>query len=58
MTETEQDYTSGDSKHKEESAGRIQSDAVDREKLKMYVADIINPLDPAGHPKGAAINIV
>jgi len=24
----------------------------------MYVADIIDSLDPAGHPKGAAINIV
>jgi len=58
MTETEQDYTSGESTHKEESAFRIQSDAVDREKLKMYVADIIDLLDPAGHPKGAAINIV
>ena len=56
MTETEQD--SGESKHKEKSAGRIQSVAVDREKLKTYVAEQIDPLDPTGHPKGAAINIV
>lgn len=42
MIEIEQNYTSRGCKHYEESAGRIQSVAVDSEKLNLHVADI-NP---------------
>lgn len=43
MIEIEQNYTSSGCKHDEESAGRIQSVAVDREKLNLHVADLVDP---------------
>ena len=58
MTETEQGHAFGDSKHKEELPGRIESDAVDRDKLKDKVKSAIDRLNPAGHPKSGPINIV
>ena len=58
MAETERECASGDAKHKEELHGRINSDATDRDRLKEYIATVIDPLDPTGHPKSVPINIV
>lgn len=37
--------------HKEESAGRMRTDAADRLKLKQKLEHCIDPLDPTGHPE-------
>eukprot|EP00745_Piridium_sociabile_P031048 TRINITY_DN51469_c0_g2_i2.p1 TRINITY_DN51469_c0_g2~~TRINITY_DN51469_c0_g2_i2.p1 ORF type:complete len:652 (+),score=127.59 TRINITY_DN51469_c0_g2_i2:129-2084(+) len=58
MTESEHKQAHGDAKHKEELPGRINSDAVDRDKLRVKVDTVIDPLDAGGHPKGSPINIV
>lgn len=42
--------------HKEETKSRIESDAVDREKLKTTLSTFIDPLDPTSHPVGV-VNI-
>ena len=57
MTETEQKQADGNAKHKEEFPGRINSDAVDRDKLRQKLDTVIDPLNPAGHPKSGPINI-
>ena len=44
--------------HKEESATRIMTDSVDREKIRKKLATCIDPLDPSSHPSGNIVNIV
>ena len=44
--------------HKEESATRIMTDSVDREKIRKKLATCIDPLDPSSHPSGSIVNIV
>ena len=58
MTETEQEHAPGDVKHKEEFAGRITSDSIDRDTLRSKLETVIGPLDPTGHPNTRPINIV
>ena len=58
MTETQYQPNDGNAKHKEELPGRINSDAVDRDKLRLKIDTVIDPLNPAGHPKSGPINIV
>ena len=43
---------------KEESATRIMTDSVDREKIRKKLATCIDPLDPSSHPPGNIVNIV
>ena len=44
--------------HKEESATRIITDSVDREKTIEKLATCIDPLDPSSHPSGNIVSIV
>ena len=45
-------------KHKEETSGRINSDAQDRESPHHTLSECIDPMDPDSHPDGTLINIV
>ena len=44
--------------HKEESKGRIKTDATDRNALKEKLDMSIDPLDPEQHPEDGLVNIV
>ena len=44
--------------HKEESRGRIKTDAIDRNALKDKIEMSIDPLDPEQHPENGLVNIV
>ena len=39
--------------HKEESNGRIKTDAQDRQSLRVTLQEYIDPMDPDSHPDGA-----
>jgi hypothetical protein len=47
----ERDLTKSKIKHKEEMPSRIKADEIDREKLRTFIKNCINPLDPSKHPK-------
>ncbi|KAL8566826.1 hypothetical protein ACOMHN_052224 [Nucella lapillus] len=44
--------------HKEESNGRIKTDAQDRQSICSTLLDCVDPMDPDSHPDGALMNIV
>jgi len=44
--------------HKEESNGRIKTDAQDRLSLSVTLQECIDPMDPDSHPDGALLNVV
>jgi len=44
--------------HKEESNGRIKTDAQDRQSLRVTLQECIDPVDPDSHPDGALLNVV
>ena len=46
-----------DSKHKEESAGRIKSDSVDREKIISSLQQCIHPLQIESHASNTLVNV-
>ena len=46
-----------DSKHKEESAGRIKSDSVDREKIRSSLQQCIHPLQIESHDSNTVVNV-
>jgi len=44
--------------HKEESNGRIKTNAQDRQSLSVTLQECIDPMDPDSHPDGALLNVV
>ena len=42
IAETEQGYTSGDTRHKKELPGQIDSDAIECDRLKEHIASVID----------------
>lgn len=44
--------------HKEESNGRIKTDAQDRQSICSTLLDCVDPMDPDSHPDGALMNVV
>lgn len=44
--------------HKEESKGRIKTDAQDRQSLCSTLLECTDPMDPHSHPDGALMNVV
>ena len=58
MNTIDNDEVPSQTHHKEESKGRIKTDAADRNALKEKLGMSIDPLDPEQHPEDGLINVV